>query len=103
MKKKKQKDVFDFEYFDAEEKELIESINESFDKGEWKSIQTPEVKKYYQKVARNTPKDYHGEEKDAEVFMLEDDTIRKLKSKAKKEGISYQDLASSVLQKFANS
>ncbi len=88
-----------FKFFDEEEKELIESV----ERGEWKSTMTPELKKYYQQVASNTPDDYHGEEKDAEVFVLEDDVIKKLKTKAKKQGISYQDLAASVLQKFANS
>lgn len=37
-----------FEYRDKEEKDLIESI----ERGEWKSIQTPELKKYYQEVAK---------------------------------------------------
>lgn len=88
-----------FKFFDEEEKELIES----FERGEWRSIMTPQMKKDIEEAARNTPADYHGGSKDAEVFVLETDTIKKLKSKAKKRGLSYKDLASSVLQKFANS
>ena len=103
MKKNKQKDIFNFEYFDDEEKELIESINASFDKGEWKSIQTPELKKYYQEVAGNTPADYHDDKIEDLHLEVEEKTVQKLKSKAKKEGTSYKDLAASVLQKFANS
>lgn len=88
-----------YKFLDEEEKDLIESV----ERGEWRSIMTPELKKHYEEVARNTPTDYHGEAKDAEVFMLEDDIIKKLKTKAKKQGIPYKDLAVSVLQKFANS
>lgn len=88
-----------YKFLDEEEKDLVES----FERGEWRSIMTPLMKKDIEEAARNTPADYHGEKKDAEVFVLETDTIKKLKSKAKKKGVSYKDLASSVLQKFANS
>lgn len=88
-----------YKFFDEEEKDIIES----FERGEWRSIMTPQMKKDIEEAARNTPDDYHGEGKDAEVFTLETDTIKKLKTKAKKKGISYKDLAVSILQKFANS
>lgn len=45
MKKKKPSK---FDYLDNEEKELMESV----DRGEWRSIMTPELKKYYEEVAR---------------------------------------------------
>lgn len=35
-----------------EEKEILDSYN----KGEWRSIQTPALKKYYQEVARSSVK-----------------------------------------------
>ncbi len=41
MKKKTKKDIFDFEYLDDEERELIESI----ENGEWKSLPKQEAKK----------------------------------------------------------
>lgn len=89
-----------FKFFDQEEKEIVEA----FERGEFVPVKNQEeYKKNLMEAARNTPADYHGEAMDAEVFMLEDDTIKKLKTKAKKEGVSYKDLAASVLQKFANS
>lgn len=85
---------------DKEEQEILEA----FEKGELIPVENQaEAIKEAMLAARNTPKDYHGGTKDAEVFMLEDDTIKKLKTKAKKQGIPYKDLAVSVLQKFANS
>lgn len=45
MKKKKPNQ---FAYLDEEEKELMESV----DRGEWKSVLTPELKKHYEEIAR---------------------------------------------------
>lgn len=80
-----------------EEKDLLES----FERGEWRSVLTPQRRREIEEVSRNTPSDYHGGESD--YLYLKGTVINKLKSKAKKRGISYQDLASSILQKFANS
>jgi len=89
----------EFKFLDEEEKDLVES----FERGEWHSIMTPEMKKEIEKAARNTPDDYHGEKIDVFTITVDSDVAKKLKSKAKKEGVRYEDLASSVLQKFANS
>lgn len=102
-KQKAKRDIFDFEYLDEEEKELIESIEEALDKGELKSIITPQMKKDIEEAARNTPEDYHGDKIDILTITVDSDVSKKLKYKAKKQGVRYQDLASSVLQKFANS
>lgn len=93
----------EFKFFDEEEKELIESIEEAMEKGELKSIMTPKMKRDVEQAARNTPDDYHGDKIDVLTITVHSSVSKKLKSKAKKQGVRYQDLASSVLQKFANS
>ncbi len=93
----------EFKFFDEEEKELIESFEEALEKGELKSIMTPQMKKDIEEGARNIPKDYHGDKIDVLTITVDSNVSKKLKSKAKKQGVRYQDLASSVLQKFANS
>lgn len=83
--------------FTKEEKDLLES----FERGEWRSVLTPQRRKEIEKAFRNTSSDYHGGESD--YLYLEGTVVNKLKSKAKKQGIPYEDLATSILQKFANS
>lgn len=67
--------------FTKAEKELFES----FKQGGWKAILIPEIKKKMHTI------------------YLEKDTTEKLKAMAEEAGVSYKDLATSILQKFANS
>ena len=63
---------------------------------------TPELKKQYQEAARNTSSDYREDKIEALHLEVKEETVKKLKSRAKKQGIPYKELAASVLQKFVN-
>jgi predicted DNA binding CopG/RHH family protein len=96
MKKKngKKKDIFDFDYMDEEERELIESI----ENGEWKPLPKDVVKREMsiaRQAARNTMR------KDARVnIRLTNNDLRGLKAKAAVEGIPYQTLLSALVHKY---
>jgi predicted DNA binding CopG/RHH family protein len=96
MKKKngKKKDIFDFEYLDDEERELIESI----ENGEWKTLPKDVVKKEMsiaRQAARNTMR------KDARLNVrLTNQDMRGLKAKAAVEGIPYQTLVTALIHKY---
>ena len=79
---------------DEEEKQILED----FEKGEFRSIKDfPKMKKFYEKVARNTLK----KNKNINLRVTEK-TYNGLKAKAIEEGIPYQTLAASVLHKYVN-
>jgi predicted DNA binding CopG/RHH family protein len=80
-------------YLDAEEQELIESI----ERGEWKSVKNlkAEIKKH-QEYARNTMK------KDKRVnIRISTRDLEALQTRAVEDGIPYQTLMASVLHRFA--
>lgn len=83
---------------DPEEQELLEA----FEKGEFVPVENQEGAIKAAMLAAKNPAIIHNG-KEAEVFLLETDAIKKLKTKAKKQGVSYKDFAVSILQKFANS
>ncbi len=79
---------------DQEEQELLES----FEKGEWRSIQgrEPEIERY-REYARATFK------KDMRVnIRMSSKDLEGLKKRALEEGIPYQTLMSSVLHKYVD-
>ena len=79
---------------DKEEKELLEE----FERGEWVPVKDQaKARKEAMEAARNTL----NKTKNINL-RLSERVVAKLKSKAAKEGIPYQTLASSVLHKFAN-
>lgn len=80
-------------YLDAEEQDLMESI----ERGEWKSVQNlkAEIKKH-QGYARNTLK------KDKRVnIRISARDLEALQTRAVEDGIPYQTLMASVLHRFA--
>jgi len=79
-------------YLDAEEKDIIESI----ERGEWKSVNNlkNEIKKH-QQYARNTLR------KDRRVnIRISSRDLEALQTKAVEDGIPYQTLMGSVLHRF---
>lgn len=79
---------------DKEEQEILDSV----ERGEWVSVKNlAKEKKRFQSIARNTLK----KTKNINIRLSERD-LHKLKTKAIKEGIPYQTLASSILHKFSN-
>lgn len=79
---------------DQEEKEILEA----FEKGEIKPLPNQaRLKRYYQKVARNTLNKTRNIN-----LRLSERTLSRLKAKAIEEGIPYQTLASSILHKYTN-
>jgi predicted DNA binding CopG/RHH family protein len=95
MKKKSgKKDIFDFEYLDDEERELIESI----ESGEYIPLPKKERDKHMamlRQAARNTMR------KDARVnIRLTNNDLRGLKAKAAVEGIPYQTLLTALVHKY---
>jgi predicted DNA binding CopG/RHH family protein len=93
-KKKIKKNIFDFEYLDDEEKELIESI----EKGPWTPLPQEEQMRMMalmRQAARNTMR------KDARVnIRLTNNDLRGLKAKAAVEGIPYQTLLTALVHKY---
>lgn len=78
-----------------EEKQMLEDI----EKGEFVSVKNfAKVKKELMAAARNTLNKTRNIN-----LRLSERVVARLKTKAAKEGIPYQTLASSVLHKFANS
>ena len=80
-------------YLDAEEQDLMESI----ERGEWKSVKNlkSEIKKH-QEYARNTLK------KDKRVnIRISSRDLEALQTRAVEDGIPYQTLMASVLHRFA--
>ncbi len=79
---------------DQEEQELLES----FEQGEWRSIQGRELEiERYREYAHATFK------KDMRVnIRMSSKDLEGLKKRALEEGIPYQTLMSSVLHKYAN-
>lgn len=76
-------------------------VFEAFRQGGWKSILIPEIKKYDQERRVGAPVNKNN--KKVLTIQLAKDITKKLKVKAEETGVAYQDLAVSVLQKFANS
>ena len=81
-------------YFDAEERELVES----FERGEWRSVKN--VKREIQKLrnaAKNTLK------KDARInIRLSSKDLSDVQVMAAREGIPYQTLVSSIIHKYVS-
>ena len=96
MKKRKPKDDFDtMKYFDEEERELIESIENS--DVDAKPI-SQKQKKYWQEVAANSIAE---RKKKALSLRLGERDIDRIKAKAKKKGLPYQTLIASVIHQYA--
>ncbi|MFA4924586.1 MAG: hypothetical protein WC557_10380 [Ignavibacteriaceae bacterium] len=77
---------------DKEEEDLLES----FEKGEWKSINDFEKKKTeYQKIAMNT-----AERNKRINIRLSEKDLANLKAKSLEEGMPYQTLVSSIIHKY---
>lgn len=86
--------VFNFEYLDDEERELIESI----ENGEWKrlpkAVEAREIARA-RKIARNTMA------KNARVnIRMNQNDLMNLKAKAAAEGMPYQTLLSCLVHKY---
>jgi predicted DNA binding CopG/RHH family protein len=80
------------EYFDNEEKELIEA----YEKGEFEPVEDQErVKREVQEAARRYLK------KEARInIRLSNSDLTMLKARAAEEGLAYQSLISSILHKY---
>ncbi len=77
----------------AEEKEILNA----FEAGEFKSVLTPERKKYLQSIAEETFK------KDKRInIRISNRDLALLQRRALEEGIPYQTLVSSVLHKYVS-
>lgn len=77
---------------DKEEEDLLES----FEKGEWESINDFEKKKVeYQKIAMNT-----AERNKRINIRLSEKDLANLKAKSLEEGMPYQTLVSSIIHKY---
>jgi predicted DNA binding CopG/RHH family protein len=75
----------------SEEKEILSA----FEAGEFKSVLTPERKKYLQTVAQETFK------KDKRInIRISSRDLESLQRRALEEGIPYQTLVSSILHKY---
>jgi predicted DNA binding CopG/RHH family protein len=79
-------------YLDAEERDLVESI----ERGEWKSVRNLEAEiKKHQEYARNTLK------KDKRVnIRISSRDLEAIQTRAVEDGIPYQTLMASVLHRF---
>ncbi len=76
--------------------EELEILN-AFEAGEFKSVLTPERKKYLQKMAKETFK------KDKRInIRISSHDLESLQRRALEEGIPYQTLVSSVLHKYVS-
>jgi predicted DNA binding CopG/RHH family protein len=90
MSRKKEIPVFEL---DADEQSLLES----FEKGEWRSVKSlAKEKTTAKKIATNTLK------KDVRInIRLASPDLTRIKQKAAMEGIPYQTLIASILHKYA--
>lgn len=95
MKKKKIKDEFDLKYFDDEERDMIESFENSNVK--IKPI-SEKRKKFWQQVAANSIAE---RKKKALSLRLGERDIDRIKAKAAKKGLPYQTLIASVIHQYA--
>lgn len=95
MTKTKKRDPFKNLKLDAEEKELLRSL----DAGEWKPVANQEAeRKRYQSYARYTLKKLN---KNRRVnIRLNELDLGALRRKAHEEGLPYQSLMASVLHKY---
>jgi len=80
-----------FEYFDEEEKELIES----FERGEWRRVDNFEEEK---EKAVAAAKATFAQEQISILVSKQD--INRLKIRSMEEGIPYQILASGIIHKY---
>ena len=95
MKKTTQHPYENIQYHDEEERELIESI----ESGEWKTVPNFEAeKKRWQEVARYS---IAQRNKKALNLRLGEGDIELIKSKAKRKGLPYQTLISSIIHQYA--
>jgi len=81
-----------FEYFDEEEKELIES----FERGEWRRVDNFEGEK---EKAVAAAKATFAQTEQINILVLKQD-VNRLKIRASEEGIPYQILISSIIHKY---
>ena len=80
------------QYYDAEEKELIESI----EKGEWKSVKNLEKeKKRYSKIFKAS-----SAKSEQITIKITPKDLRDIKIQAEIEGLNYKALISSILHKY---
>ncbi len=80
-----------FEYFDEEEKELIES----FERGEWRRVDNFEEEKEKAIAAAKTT----FAQEQINILVSKQD-VNRLKIRAMEEGIPYQILVSSIIHKY---
>ncbi len=77
-----------------------QSIEDAFERGEFKTVDDPNMRKMFQEAAKNSVS--LREKKEARVNLrLKADTVSKLRDKASEFGMPYQTLASAVLHQFA--
>ncbi len=90
---------FDAPYLDEEERETMEAIDASMDSGE---LQPPteeerlEINAHWQGILNKS------QERKSITLRLQTRDITRLKSIARRRGIPYQTLVSSILHQFAN-
>jgi len=92
-------ELIDGKYFDKEEKELIESLENE----EWEEITGEDIKKYkkmFKQAVINTKKARKLENKKVTINLFESD-ISLIKEKAVKEGLPYQTLIKQIIHKYA--
>ena len=92
---RKKKDVFDV-HLDTEEKEMLASL----EREEWKPIpkrKELEMRKNVQQAAANYLRRKKEERISIRVFR---EDLKKLKARAKDEGLPYQTLVTSILHKY---
>ncbi len=77
-------------YLDKEEKDIVESFN----RGEWKSIDTAEQEKYIRAARKSLIKD-----KRINIRLTSKD-FHDIQLRAMEEGIPYQTLVSSIIHKY---
>lgn len=81
-------------YIDDEERELVESLENEDD---WVSIKTPELVRRYQEAARATL-----DESTSITIDIRLGDLVALRSRARREGVSEQDLINAILHKAVN-
>lgn len=81
-----------FEYFDEEEKELMESV----ERGEWRRVDNFEQEK---EKAVAAAKATFAQTEQINIFVSKQD-INRLRIRAMEEGIPYQVLASGIIHKY---
>jgi predicted DNA binding CopG/RHH family protein len=99
MKKKSKKDPHNFKYFDDEEKELIESIENAPD-SYWQQSSEAELKKR-KKILKEAADNFARKEERINIRLSKHD-LRSIKMQASREGLPYQSLIASLITRYNN-